>query len=146
MTRATFSFTAPDELGGEVESRTADGHSPHATARRDLVRYYEALRYELADIELTESEAGLLCDALNGCWLLDVTTPSQARAHLLMESEDHVRLNGAAKKWGVDWDHLRDTLHTLTSVQALAVLDAVERFWVDDEATVESVGLTPSSE
>jgi hypothetical protein len=123
--------------------RPRDVEHPETRARAPLVRRVrDAGQHDaLADVELTEPEAKLLCDALNGCWMLDVVTPSQARTHLLMEAEDHVRLNGASKKWGVDWDHLRSTLADLSPVQCLAVMDAVERFWCDDEATVESVGL-----
>lgn len=133
-------FKVSPELAAAIDSRTREGGSANLTARRDLERYYSALRYALASVELAEGEAKLVCDALNECWEAGVTTPSEARAHLSLEVEDAIRLHGAAKKWGVDSDKLRSTIAHLDDVQALAVMDAVERFWAGDE-TVESVGL-----
>lgn len=96
------------------------------TAARDLERYYSLLAAELAGIELSEAEASLVCDALNGT----LFEPHTIRL-LWAEVDDAIRHDGLAEKWGVDGPALVERLRSLTPGQAYALVDAVERFWLD---------------
>lgn len=110
-------------LGG-TETATAG-----ATALRDLLRYYETLESELRRVRLEDAEWMLLRDALNGY----VHTPGiRADAALLAQVEDAIQLDGLAKKWETDGDGLLAKLRALTPTQALAVVDAAERWWLTE--------------
>lgn len=129
--------------------------SAGAIARRDLGRYYGLLQSELAALQLTEGEASLICDANNGLGamtlgLADDGAHRQAgvggwlRAALLANVSDAVALNAYDRKHGLSEQEatgLLERMRRWTPGQVLAVADAVERFWAQQEATVESVGL-----
>ena len=140
MTSPKIQFRCPPELHASLSERTREGVSESDTARTDLARYYELIRYALADLDLAEAEAHLICDALNGVWLADITTPSQAKSHVCIGVEDAIRLNAAAKKWCVDGDKILAMLRSLDDWHTMALMDAVSRFW-RGEQTVQSVGL-----
>lgn len=97
--------------------------------KRDLKRYYEGVADTLARLHLTEPEASLICDALNGTWLQE----SVAARHLWAEVEDAIQLNRLDRKWSVEGPSLVERLRGLTLAQAWAVVDAVERFWATSD-------------
>jgi hypothetical protein len=120
MSRQT-SFWLRDAL--EVELR-ARGTNISDLVHRDLGRLYTLYRRALAEVPLTVNEACLIVDVLNGA-LMDANS-----ARLLWaEVEDGISLNGLAEKWNVDGPALVKRLQALTSVQALAIVDAAERVW-----------------
>lgn len=103
---------------------------------RDLSRYYALLRRALKSVDLTEAEASLICDAMNGTWLLDhgtLTGPSCSQL-LNLELHDAITLNGLDKKWGVEEGPFAAKVSSWTELQCLAVTDAVERFWMEPQA------------
>jgi hypothetical protein len=107
-----------------VARADADGNAALSQiAQRDLGRYYELLALALASVELSQGEASLIVDALNGT-LID----AQA-AQLLAWSIQDALGDGLAEKWSVDGPALVATIQAWTLAQRLAVCDAAERFW-----------------
>ena len=104
--------------------RAPDARSMSLQAAHDLERYYELLRAELATLALTEAQASLICDALNGTATLD-----GIERWLRAEVEDAIRLNNLDQKWSVDGAGLVMLLRDCTPGQRLAIVDAAERFW-----------------
>ena len=47
-----------------------------------------------------------------------------------------IQLDGLAKQWEVDGDGLLAKLRALTPTQALAVIDAAERWWLAKAAAI----------
>lgn len=127
MTLVTFRAgpVAPD-----LAARTRAGTAVGARARDDLERYYRLLARALAGVQLSEDEASLIVDALNGM----LTEPHTA--HLLWaEIDDAITGDGLAEKWSVDGQALVARLRALTPFAALAVSDAAERYWLDTHLT-----------
>lgn len=92
------------------------------------------LEAALAEVELSEGEASLICDALNGTMaLLDHSADGYSAAgyatHLYAEVSDGCSINGLGEKWGVDVRPFLRRLRALTPVQAMAVMEAMRLFW-----------------
>jgi hypothetical protein len=121
------------------------GRSPGVVAKRDLLRYYLLLEIGLDGLGLTEAEACLICDALNGTWLEDPTIRLS-----WAEVADACRLDHLDEKWAVDGDALVAKLRALSLLQQYALADAVERFWQTPELPTDEglrrVGLLPTLE
>jgi hypothetical protein len=109
----------PGPLASALEAR---GDNLAEVVRRDLGRYYQLLERELRWVRLSEGEASLLCDALNGSLIDD---PQVLEA----EIADACDLDGLHAKWAIDRDALLASLRSWTYAQRVAVLDAVERYW-----------------
>lgn len=96
--------------------------------RRDGLRYYRLLadtRRVLRD-QFTEPELALLCDACNGWCIL---SPEDCRS-IDHQVADACRLDRLHEKWGVaDPLNLVARLRGLTLLEAVALCDAIERFW-----------------
>lgn len=132
------------------EGQWARKDSAGAIARRDLARYYHLIARELQALNLTEGEAGLICDANNGLGALTLGLEEDRmggwiRSMLIQNVNDAVALNAWDKKWGLTENQataLLERMRRWTPGQFLAVADAVERFWAYPETTtVQSVGL-----
>lgn len=127
-------------LAGPLAERAFGDESVSLVAKRDLERYYEALRRELATVRLSRDEALLICDACNGTLFEPHSVPL-----LWAEIDEAIRAAGLAQKWGVDGEALVTNLRDLSYAQALAVVDAVERFWrlevTDFDPALRAVGL-----
>lgn len=127
------------EVERQLAARQRDEEKPGLVAKRDLERYYEMLDAELARLRLTEPEASLIVDAINGVWLGD-----GAWRYIRTEVEDACRLNDLGAKHGLGEQQqaaLIERMRDWTPGTLLAVTDGAERFWRDQEATVQSVGL-----
>jgi len=119
----------------EIRARESQNRSEHQTARRDLIRYYKALEEERP--AFTHEQASLLCDLLNGVVLEPLDHASQG---LQIEIQDAPDL--LFEKWDVDPDRLERRVADLSFAEALATIDAVERFWASEgEKSVTEVGL-----
>lgn len=97
-------------------------------AARDLGRLYDLLEVEHARLAPTFSDAEwmLLRDACNGT-LWETSTIRL----LWAEVADAIDLAGLATKWGVDDPRpFMARLRALTPLQSLAVVDAIERWWI----------------
>lgn len=114
------------------------GANRSGVINRDLERYYTLLDRALASTTLTEAEAWLLVDVLNGT-IMDATT-----AHMLWaEVEDGIRLDRLADKWELDGPALVEKLRGLTELQSMVLVDAAERFWEDEDrpSTSAEIGM-----
>lgn len=92
-------------------------------AQRDLGRYYDLMALTLASVELSQGEASLIVDALNGT-LIDLTAAQMLAAEIADGLDD-----GLAEKWGVNGPALVAKVGSWSLAQRLAVCDAAERFW-----------------
>jgi len=122
-----FNLTLPPDLFQAVTSRVRGPRERSATIARDLGRLYDLYKLALREIQLTASEACLICDVLNGTWM-DVGSADT----LWAEVADGIRLNGLDQKWGVDGEALIAKLKGLDRLTCLALVDAAERFWAGD--------------
>ena len=121
---------------GQLAQQIASRDESHANeiAKRDLERYYNLLGRSLATVDLTEAEANALCDANNGTlwenWSISLLWANVADTP------------GLDEKWGIDSNALIGKIRSWSHPQALAVVDAIERFWTHcDTATAKTVGL-----
>lgn len=115
--------------------RTGASSRPDWIAARDLARYYWALDAELARVPLTEAEALTVVAACRG-WLVE---PPDTARYLWAEVEDYLRDQGEDAGLAqldripilpaADRAVLVAKLRALSPAQALAVVDAVERWW-----------------
>jgi hypothetical protein len=124
----------------ELDARSASGLSPGQVAARDLERYYRLLELELQAIDLSEGEAMLLCDAFK-----DALMEPHTLHVLWAEIHDAIRMDGLDRKWNVDSSALVEKLHGLSPAGCTALVDAVERFWLDPnaEGRLQAVGFQP---
>lgn len=131
----------PGPLLPKLEQRARNSSSPDLVAKRDLDRYYETLRRELARLSLSRGEACLICDAANGLALLDAYSPF----YLPAEVADAISLNQLDQKWDVDGEVLMGKLARMTPTQILALCDATEQFWAryedDTDVVLREIGL-----
>ena len=107
----------------EKELATRGENRSHVIAR-DLDRFYNLCRRAIREVPLSEKEACLIVDSLNGT-VLDANTAQS----LWFSIEDSINLDGLADKWGVDGASLVEKLKELNAFQAMAIADAAERFW-----------------
>ncbi len=140
MTKPTLVQFRPGPVADELRARLEPEASAGEIARRDLERYYYHLALALRSVDLTEPEALGLCDALNG------TFHEPRTAQLIWaEIDDACRLDHLDEKWGFDRVTLVEKLRGLPPFTCQAVVDAVERFWLDPAADarqrVREVGL-----
>lgn len=121
-----------------LEERAPEPGGLGLIAKRDLTRYYDALRRELKTVAqlLTPSEALALCDISNGTLWDEV---SAALLWAEVADADQAQLD----QWGVNRDTLVAKLRALTPAQSLAVVDALERWWLlpEDVASDQDRGL-----
>lgn len=122
----TVSIYLKHNLKNDLELR---GDNRSQIINRDLARLYNLYRWSLKGINLTVDECALIVDALNGTAYDGIIAPS---TWLLASIEDAVQLGRLDTKWKVDGRALLDKLCGLSDAQALAVIDAAERFWVQN--------------
>ena len=123
------SFWMQPELEKEIEER---GDNRTLVIHRDLERLYTLYRLALREVKLTLPEAWFLVDMLNGS-LVDAYTAGT----LWASAEDACALDGLDKKWQVDGKAFVEKLKALSHVQALALVDAAERFWQANTGTAD---------
>lgn len=123
---------------GDRAMTLAPAHTDAQEQQRDRNRYYALLEDELERVELSEPEACLLVDALNGT-AMDATSYRS----LSLCVSDACHFDGLDAKWDVDRQELEARLRSLTPGQAMAVVDAVEQFWKRTSESSELDLLTP---
>lgn len=134
--------------GDQLPLLQARGEPSAMLLHREIDRYYTALAAELRTVSLTEDEAMLICDALNGT----LTEPATMARHLDADIEDAIRMDGLAEKWKVDGEWLITKLAALSFTASLACIDVVECAWnlcangdADMRENVRKVGLVRST-
>lgn len=123
MPGTAIQFRAGFELEAFLKERVEPGRSINQVVARDIERYYQALDLARAQVDLTQGEASLIVDALNGTFI-----DMNAMQFLAMEIEDSLA-DGLAEKWGVDGLALVQKLKTYSLLQKMAIVDSIERFW-----------------
>lgn len=91
-------------------------------------RYQEILRRTQIEKRLSDTEWNLVRDSLNGV----AHQPASQIRHLWHGIEDSIQLDGLAEKWEVDGDALLEKLRDLSFVEEVAVVEAVERWWIEN--------------
>lgn len=126
MSRITI--TIPEKVLREVDAR---GDNRSAVISRDLERYYTLLQRVIKRVRLSVEEACLIVDALNGI-LIDANTVQLLWANVA----DAISLDRLDQKWGIDGQFLIEKLRGLNELQAMALVDAAERFWEKPEGDI----------
>lgn len=117
----TVSIWLRPETDEEVSSR---GDSRSFVITRDLERLYTLYGRALRVVELSVSEAWFIVDMLNGT-IMD----ANAAGLLWASAEDACALDGLDEKWKLDGKAFVQKLKNLSGIQAMALVDAAERFW-----------------
>lgn len=116
-------------LDGLAAALDARSESRAEAIRRSLERYYDLLRrtrVNLAD-RFSAGECGAILDANNGS--IFETWSIRLVAANVEDSEP----DGLYEKWGINGPALVDKLQSLSLVEAHALVDAIERWWRDDQ-------------
>jgi hypothetical protein len=124
------------EMKARLEERKQNTDSSiNQVARRDLERYntlVDAVRPTFA-----ENEARLLLDVFNDKRFEPIETTLRLLWASLDDAEDIYY-----QKHGVEKEAFVSRIHDLSEAEALATIDAIERFWNhSNRATPQSVGL-----
>lgn len=124
-TAERISLSISKDLLAQVDER---GEARSTTINRDLERLYTLYRRSLRRVDLSVDEACVIVDALNS------TLMTADTAHLLWASiQDAIEYENLAEKWNVDGSALIEKLRSLNEIQSMAVIDAAERFWANEE-------------
>ena len=125
ITRSTITLR-PDVLSG-LETRMVGVYKLSPTIRTQLQRYFALLRNTCVGLreKLTKEEIGLLTDALNG-----IKTGPLVPPPIVEQIANAVKFDALDKKWGTNRVSLLQKLWNLSDVEKLALLDAIERWWI----------------
>jgi hypothetical protein len=110
-----------DRITAEIAAR---GDNRSGTISRDLERLYAMYARSLKEVPLSLDEVRYLVDCCNAT-IYDARTATGLWGSI----EDSYLLDGLDKKWGVDGPALTAKIRALTQIQAMALIDAAERFW-----------------
>ena len=132
--RGIASRSARDAVGSVLSSGQV--------AVRDLERYYRLVDRTLQSVIFSNAEASAIVDACNGT-IWDTFSLFDG---LALSIEDAISLEQIDVKWGIDGERLLAKVRALEPVQHLAIVDAIERFWIaghgtDREDILRQVGL-----
>jgi hypothetical protein len=111
-------------LASKVSNRLSQPSG--AIASVNLGRYFWLLGQSLPDF--SEAEWNLLRDACNG-WATTSEPPEILVQGLKLQVADVIANDFLDSKWQVDKDMLAEKLHKLTPLQAIAVVESIERWW-----------------
>ena len=123
------SFWMRPELGKEIEEK---GDNRTLVINRALEPLYTHNRLALRDVKIPKPQARFLVIMQNGS-MMDAYTAGT----LWASAEDACALDGLDKKWKIDGKAFVEKLKKLSDTQALALVDAAERFW---QANTGSMG------
>jgi len=116
------------ELKAALKQR---GENVSTVGLRDLKRYYVLLNHHLLELSVTVNEANLTCEALKNYRFED--DPEQART-LWKRVDNAIQQEHLDQKWSVNSKTFIRKLQSLTNLQAVALVDAVERYWVREQS------------
>lgn len=117
-------------IGAELDAAIGVLGSGTVSSRVNRIgdRYAEIIRRVQIEKRLDEAEWNLVRDSLNGT----LHEPASQIRGVWQGVEDSITLDGLAEKWGVDGDALLAKLRDLTYVEEVALVEAVERWWIDN--------------
>lgn len=139
-TGTPFAQFRSGDLQADLEARQTGDEGLGLVAKRDLERYYSLLQRELrtAREALTENEMLALCNLANGT-LWDATSAP------LLWAETADAHPATLEKWNVDQEALVAKLRTLSPITLVAIVDAIEQWWLleagDNHENLKRVGL-----
>ena len=143
--KKSVSISVTDEFLAEIDARTDKtmGGNRSFTIIETVNNYHALLNLgiTLARKSLTENEACLILDTLNGTWTGGFPGGCEAarwaQNALIWEVSDAIRLNGYDKKWEIDGPALVSKLQAMDGLARLALADWARRMWADYEDNVE---------
>ncbi|PSB50745.1 hypothetical protein C7B77_22400 [Chamaesiphon polymorphus CCALA 037] len=97
---------------------------------RDLNRYYALLNHHLLELCLTSNEANLICEALKNYRFEE--DPDRAIA-IWKQIDTAIQQDRLDLKWSVN-STLIGKLKVINHLQAVAIVDAVERYWIEERS------------
>ena len=106
------------------------GDDTRLVGLRDLQRYYTLLNYHLLELSLTVSEASLICEALKDYRFENDS--EQARA-IWKRVANMIQPDQLDPKWRVNGASIHK-IQSLTHLQSVALIDAVERYWIREQS------------
>lgn len=113
----------------------------------DLGRYYLMLSETLRAMRFSRNEAMMMCDICQNAAVFRRTLNTLSAASLILYANfrDGIILDQIDRKWGVEGEAFLERVKNFTPLEALAVFDAVERFWnepqKDEDKRLLEVGL-----
>jgi hypothetical protein len=136
-----FEIYAAKTTGGFMNSQdleikaalTERGEDSSGIELRDLKRYYSLLNYHLLELTLCPSEVHLVCDALKDYRVEDDS--EQARV-IWKQVAAAIQRDQLDQKWKIDGSALIHKLQALNHLQFMALVDAVERFWIREKSNL----------
>lgn len=135
------SISLTDEMLAQIDDHTdaVMGGNRSLTIIEALNNYWSLLDLGLsiARKALTENEACLILDTMNGTWTGGFpggpTAARWAENALIWEVSDAISLNGADQKWEIDGPALVKKLQDMDGLGRLALADWARRMWADYE-------------
>ena len=121
----TITMRLPQSLRQQAEAR---GEDLSSGLRDSLERYYALLARARRGLEgrFTVGERGLLLDAWNGMFPPEAALLAENNV-VLLEAQDIPA--EAFRKWSASREALLGELSTLTPLEQVALVDALERWW-----------------
>ncbi len=116
------------ELRDLLAAHTAAGRSISGTVNTVADRYQETVRRSMPRLSL--GEWCLIFDSLNGYFASPAST---AVGGIALNVSDAVELDRLDEKWDVDGRALVDKLRAMSWPQLLSILDASERWWIEND-------------
>lgn len=107
------------------------GENVSTVGLRDLKRYYALLNHDLLELTLTPSEANLICAALKNYQFEN--DPEQARI-IWKHVDKEIKQDHLDQVWSINGENLIRKLQRLTNLEAVALVDAVERYWARQQS------------
>lgn len=121
------------------ESPELQAYNVGQRVESDLTRYYLTIDETLKSLHFSRGEALMMCDICNGTlFFLNGISPSSIPMMLYAEIYDGIQIDQTDQKWDVDGKAFLKRVKAFTPMQAIAVIDAIERFWTDDTYQVET--------
>jgi hypothetical protein len=109
------------------------GEDAIAIALRDLKRYHVLLNYHLLELTLSPNEVHLVCEALKDYRVEDDS--EQARV-IWKQVAAAMQRDQLDQKWKIDGNAFIRKLQALNHLQFIALVDAVERFWIREKSNL----------
>lgn len=124
--------------GTELKAKLLASGPVAAEGPKALSRYFNLLSYAAQSISLSQEEALLLCDLLNGTMFGNFEiSPRSLRAEL----EDGYLYSKLDEKWEVDGSAFLEKISGYNETQCAAIIRATEIFWESPDGQIEDMNV-----